>query len=127
MKKKILVVDDEIDFLEMLKLRLEANNYSVVTAMDGNEALEKFKNEKPAAVLLDILMPGVDGLAALKNIRKMDKRLPVYMITAFSNDERFKAAMKLGASGFIVKTVDLKKEIENITTALNLADKYKAK
>ena len=68
-KNKILVVDDEIDFLEMIKLRLEANNYDVVTAMDGNEALEKFKNEKPSAVLLDILMPGMDGIETVKRLR----------------------------------------------------------
>jgi len=89
--------------------------------------LEKINKEKPNAVLLDVLMPGIDGLGVLKKIRKTDKDLPVYIITAFSNEERFKVANKLGASGFIVKTVDLKKEIENITTALNLSDKFKSK
>ena len=126
-RKKILVVDDEIEFLEMLRIRLEAAGYDVITATDGMSALEKVKTEKPRAVLLDVLMPGIDGLEVLKKIRKTDKDLPVYIITAFSNEERFKAANKLGASGFIVKTADLKKEIENITTALNLSGKYKPK
>ena len=126
-KHKLLVVDDEIDFLEMLKLRLEANDYSVVTAMDGNEALEKFKTEKPAAVLLDILMPGMDGIDVLKKIRKENSKVPVFIITAFSNEERFKMANKLNASGFIVKTNDLQKEIQNITSAIAISESFKGR
>ena len=126
-KKKILVVDDEVDFLEMIRLRLEANNYSVVTAMDGNEALEKFKNEKPSAVLLDILMPGMDGIDVLKKIRKDDPKVPVFIITAFSNEARFQIANKFNASGFIVKTNDLQREIQNITAAIGIAEDFKGR
>ena len=124
-KQKILIVDDEIDFLEMLKLRLEANNYSVVTAMDGNDAIEKFKNETPAAILLDILMPGMDGIDVLKKIRKEDTKVPIFIITAFSNEERFKLANQYNASGFIVKTNDLQKEIQNITSAIAISESFK--
>ena len=124
-KRKILVVDDEIDFLEMMRLRLEANNYSVVTASDGNEALEKFRKEKPVAVLLDILMPGMDGIDVLKKMRSEDTKIPIFIITAFSNEERFKLANKFNASGFIVKTNDLQDEIKNITTAINISENPK--
>lgn len=126
-RKKILIVDDEIDFLEMMKLRLEANNYSVVTAMDGNDALEKFKTEKPAAILLDILMPGMDGLDVLKKIRKENDRIPIFIVTAFSNEERFKQANKFNASGFIVKTSDLQREIQNITSAIAISEDFKGR
>ena len=102
-KRKILVVDDEIDFLEMIRLRLEANNYSVVTAMDGKEALEKFKKEKPVAVLLDILMPGMDGIATLKEIRKLDKKIPVIMFTAYPDTKVLKGTESLGISALIPK------------------------
>lgn len=124
-KKKILVIDDEPDFLELIKVRLEANNYEVITASNGEEGLEKVKQVKPDAVLLDILMPGIGGLQTLKEIRRIDKNLPVFIVTAFSNEERFKLASDLKASGFIVKTNDLGKEVNNINSILNIAPRYK--
>ncbi len=126
-KRKILVVDDEIDFLEMIKLRLEANGYNVITAMNGNEALEKFAKEKPSAILLDILMPGMDGIDVLKKIRKENTNIPVFIITAFSNEERFKIANKFNASGFMFKTNDLQREIQNITSAINISKDFKGR
>ena len=126
-KRKILIVDDEPDFLEIMSARLEADDYEVTTAANGDAALNYVKNEKPDAVLLDILMPGIDGLEVLRRIRKMDESLPVYIITAFSTDERFKEANKLGASGFIVKTDDLAKEVENITSALDMSARFHKK
>lgn len=125
MKKRILVIDDETDFLDLLRIRLEANDYEVVIAGGGKEGLEEIKKKKFDAVLLDILMPGIDGFMVLKKIKQFDKTLPVFMITAFSTEERFKMANKLNAAGFIVKTNDLKEEIEHITGALRLSGRYK--
>jgi DNA-binding NtrC family response regulator len=113
-KKKILVVDDEVDFVNIIKIRLEANNYEVITASGGKEALEKVLRDKPDVVLLDVLMPEIGGIDALAKIRQTDKDLPVFMITGFSNEERFASANKLNATGFIMKTSDLQKEIEKI-------------
>jgi DNA-binding NtrC family response regulator len=126
-KRKILIVDDEPDFLSVMSARLEANDYEVTTAANGEEALSHIKNDNPDAVLLDILMPGMDGLEVLRKIRKMDESLPVYIITAFSTDERFKTANRLGASGFIVKTDDLAKEVDNITSALDMSARFHKK
>ena len=126
-KRKILILDDEPDFLEVMRTRLEANDYEVTTVASGEEALGYVKNDKPDAVLLDILMPGIDGLEVLRRIRRMSESLPVYIITAFSTDERFKAANKLGASGFIVKTDDLAKEVDNITSALDMSARFHKK
>ena len=126
-RKKILVVDDEVDFIEVIKLRLESNDYEVITAYNGEDALKRIKEEEITAVLLDILMPGIDGLEVLKRIRKVDENLPVYMITAFSTEERFKAANRLGASGFIVKTDDLDKQIKSITSVIDMADRSRGK
>ena len=124
-KKKILLVDDEPDFLEVIKIRLEANGYEVITASNGKEALETLKKEKVDAVLLDILMPQMNGIEALKNIRQDNKQLPVFMLTAYSDKINFSLANELGASGYIVKTSDLQKEIENVNAVLRVADKYK--
>jgi two-component system, NtrC family, response regulator GlrR len=124
-KKRIVVVDDEPDFIKMIKLRLESVGYEVITASTGTEALGIIKKHKPAAVLLDILMPGMDGLEVLKTIRAQDKNLPVFMVTAFSTQERFELANQLRASGFIVKTSDMKREVENITSAIMIASGFK--
>ncbi len=124
--KKILIVDDEPDFLELFSMRLEANGFKVVTAKNGIEALEKVEKEKPDAVLLDVMLPpGIDGLEVLKRIRKKDKKLPVFMISAYSTDEMFKLAEKFGSFGYIVKTGDLQKEVEHVVSALNVSDRYK--
>ena len=124
-RKAILVVDDELEFLKMIRLRLEANNYQVVTASTGQDALDKIKQYKVDAVLLDILLPDINGIDILKEIRKTRKDLPVFIITAFSSEDRFALANKFNASGFIVKTDDLQKEVDNITSVIRLADKFK--
>lgn len=124
-QKKILLVDDEPDFVELITKRLELNNYEVTAAANGKDALNKLQVEQFDAVLLDIRMPEVDGLSVLKAIRKHNKNLPVFMLTAYSEEGRFKQANKLGASGYIIKTSDLQKEIENITSILHLSGKFR--
>jgi len=126
-KKKILVVDDEADILEIMRARLKANGYDVVTAVNGKDGLEQFAKEKPDAVLLDVMMPQIDGIDVLRRIRQENAFVPVFMITAFSNEERFKLANTLNASGFILKTSDLQAEIGNITASIKIAEKYKKK
>lgn len=123
-KKKILIVDDEADFLKMLKMKLE-DQYDIITASSGREALAMIKSGNPDAVLLDLVMEGMDGLEVLKNIRKTDKNLPVFMLTAFSDLERVNEANKLRSSGFIVKTDNLEKQLRCIHSALGLSDKYR--
>ncbi|MDD5691744.1 MAG: response regulator [Candidatus Omnitrophica bacterium] len=117
LKKKILIVDDEVDFLEVIKTRFLANNYQVITASTGEEALQKFDKENPNALLLDIMMPGLDGLSVLEKIRSKNKHIPVFITTAFSSEERFRTANKLNATGFILKTDNLKEQVANITEA----------
>lgn len=124
-KRKILLVDDEVDFMDLMQTRLEANGYDVTTSNNGKDALKKIKEVKPDAVLLDIMMPEMDGLSVLKEIRAGDAALPVFILTAFSNEERVKTAGKLNATGFIVKTQDLGAEIKNITQAIEIYEKFR--
>lgn len=126
-KRKILIVDDEVDFQEILKKRFESNGCDVIIVNNGKAALEAVRAKKPDAVILDIMMPELDGLAVLKEIRATDSRLPVFFITAFSNEERVQMANKLNASGFIIKTQDLGKEIKNMLSVIDIADNYKEK
>lgn len=124
-KKKILLVDDEVDFRELAKARLEANGYDVIALSDGKDALDRIRIDKPDGVLLDIMMPGIDGLTVLKDIRALDPDLPVFLITAFSNTERREIARKFNASEFILKTDDLQTEIVNMTALIDIAAKQK--
>ncbi|MCX5701186.1 MAG: response regulator [Candidatus Omnitrophica bacterium] len=103
--KKILVVDDEPDLVAFVKLRLEAHNYSVVTAKDGKEALSVFDKENPDLVLLDILMPKIDGLKVCQTIRKdpSKARIPIIMLTAKDRSDDIHKAKEVGANGYIVK------------------------
>lgn len=107
-KKKILIVDDEQDLLDFVKLRLEANNYTVITAIDGDEALLVFKKERPDLVLLDILMPKLDGFKVCQMLKKdpLTKNIPVIMLTAKDRLDDIKQAKHAGANGYIIKPFD---------------------
>ena len=117
-KLKILLVDDEPMFIEIIKTRLEANDCHVESASNGKEALEKTESNSFDGVLLDILMPVLDGMATLEILRKNDKALPVFMLTAFSTQDRMEQARKVGATGFLVKDAELKTEIINVLKQL---------
>lgn len=124
-KKKILVVDDEQEIVTLMRSRLEANGYEVITANNGKEALEKAEKDKPDALLLDIMMPAIDGLSVLKEIRSKDRTIPVFIMTAFSNEEKVKIASQFNASGFFSKTLDFSREIPSIAAAIEIAEKIK--
>jgi len=70
---KILIVDDETEFIRVVQVRLEANGYEVITANDGEEGLEKAESEHPDLILLDIVMPKMNGYSMLKEVRKNEK------------------------------------------------------
>jgi DNA-binding NtrC family response regulator len=99
----ILVVDDDPDIREVLADRLESLGYRVVTAANGMKGLEVLERENPRLVLLDIEMPGMNGLEMLGEIRKRELDVPVIMITAYGTIERAVEAMKEGAYDFIPK------------------------
>ena len=124
-KKKILIVDDEEEIVMLMRSRLEASGYEVITANNGKRALERVEADKPDALLLDIMMPEIDGLCVLKEIRSKGGRIPVFIMTAYSNEEKIKTASVLDASGFINKTHDFSREIPNIAAAIDAAEKIR--
>ena len=104
--KKILVVDDERVIRNLLKEFLNRKGYDVYTASDGRGAIAQVKEIRPHIVLLDIMMPGIGGMDALKEIRRIDPRVGVIMVTAISDQELGKRAMELGACDYITKPLD---------------------
>ncbi len=85
-RAKILLVDDDPDFIEATKTVLESRPYEIITALSGEEGLQKARAEKPDLVLLDIIMPGVDGFQVCQQLKKDPQlsQIPVIMITSFS-------------------------------------------
>jgi CheY-like chemotaxis protein len=83
---KILLVDDDLDFVEATKTVLESKPYQVITALDGDEGLQKVRDEKPDLILLDIIMPLKDGFMVCERLKKDPQlsKIPVLMLTAFA-------------------------------------------
>ena len=102
---KILVIDDEKPTLSMFRLFLEAWGYSVLTAENGSEGLEIFRKEKPAIVITDIKMPGIDGLAVLQEILDVDPNALVIVITGHGDADLAQRAMENKAVAFIHKPI----------------------
>ena len=118
---RILVVDDEIVICDVLKEFLTLKGHEVHTALNGRGAIAKAKVERPHIVLLDILMPGMRGLNVLKEIKRLDPRIAVLMITGVMNKDVAKTAIALGAYDYISKPVDFEYlESVLITKILNL-------
>jgi two-component system alkaline phosphatase synthesis response regulator PhoP len=104
-KTRVLTVDDEGHILELLKYNLESNGYEVLQAESGEEALEILEKEKVNLVLLDLMLPGMDGLAVLRAIRSNEslKRTPVIMLTAKSEEIDTVLGLEMGADDYIAK------------------------
>lgn len=101
---KILIVDDTLFMRLSLKMMLERQGYQVVgEAANGSEAILKYNQLKPDLVTMDITMPEMDGITALKAIKKIDKSAKVVMISALGQESTVRDAIVSGASGFIVK------------------------
>ena len=105
MKKKILVVDDEKDLVEMLKMRLEGSGYSVITAFDGEAGLELAKKEMPDIILLDLMMPKKDGYEVCGELKKDNKykKIPILILSAKGQGSDRTAGIAVGADGYVVK------------------------
>ncbi|MBI5166121.1 MAG: response regulator [candidate division NC10 bacterium] len=108
-KPKILVVDDENLIVTMIKDFLEANNYQVITAIDGEEGLHKARAEKPNLIILDVMMPKLDGykVARLLKFDVRYKHIPIIMLTARAGTVDRDVSLKSGADAYLVKPLDL--------------------
>lgn len=105
----ILVVDDSADNVAMMSLDLQQQGYRVVTASNGEDAITVAKQTIPNIILMDISMPGLDGLGATRRIREQEElsEVPVIAITAFGTEGFQRAAYDAGVSGYLTKPIDL--------------------
>lgn len=121
MFKKILIVDDEPLIVKGLKFSLEQDGYRTVAAYDGEAALKQFEEEKPDLILLDVMLPGVDGLEVCRMIRE-SSNVPIIMITAKGEDMDKILGLEYGADDYISKpfnVLEVKARIKNIFRRLN--------
>ncbi|AEH25209.1 response regulator [Pyrococcus yayanosii] len=117
---RILVVDDAA-FMRMLlkKILTQAGHQVVGEASNGKEAVEKYKQLKPDLVTMDIVMPEMDGITAVKEIMKIDPNAKIIMITAVGQEAKVMEALKSGAKGYIVKPFQAPKVIEEVNRVLS--------
>ncbi len=105
--KAVLVVDDDPKNLELLAVKLSQQGYRVITAQSGKDALESIKLEKPGLVLLDIMMPEMNGIETLKGIKALEPSIPVAMVTAVWDEDEARKAIEAGAYEYITKPIDM--------------------
>ncbi|MBX7244734.1 MAG: response regulator, partial [Candidatus Sumerlaeaceae bacterium] len=108
-KAKLLVVDDEADALYSFRRLFERSDYQILEANSGAQALAIVRDEKPDVILMDIRMPGADGIATLKEIRKSEPRTPVVLMTAYASTQSTIEAMKAGAFDYVLKPFEIEK------------------
>ncbi len=118
-KQKILVVDDEIHILELLKYNLESNGFEVVEAETGESAVEILKTCAVDAVILDLMLPGIDGIEVLRQIRQsLNPLLPVMMLTAKNEEIDAVIGLEMGADDYIGKPFRIRELISRIKSVL---------
>lgn len=117
MSEKVLLVDDDIEFLDTLSERMRTRGMEVSTSSSGVEALKKVERETYDVIILDLMMPGVDGLEALEVLKAKRPELQVILLTGHATVEKGIEAMKLGAMDFLEKPVDLSLLTEKIKKA----------
>ena len=104
-KKRILLVDDETDLVEMVKFRLEANDYEVLTAGDGQAALEIARKERPDLIILDVMLPKMDGYKVCSLLKKDTRyaNIPIMMFTAKATETDLKLGSEVRADAYLTK------------------------
>jgi two-component system, OmpR family, response regulator CpxR len=120
MKIKVLLVDDEKAFIQTLAERLEVRDFGTETALDGYEAISKIKEKDFDVVVLDVLMPGMDGIETLKEIKSLKPLVNVIMLTGHATVETAIEGMKAGAYDYLMKPTETEDLVDKITKAYKI-------
>lgn len=123
MAERILVTDDEPDVLMIVQTGLEAEGYDVITATNGQDALDIAEREQPDLILLDVMMPNMDGFEVLGKLKEGDKtaKIPVIMLTGLSDRSKIQQALVSGIDYYVVKPFDFDDLTTKVRTALEEA------
>jgi len=115
MPKKILIIEDDRFLRELMSRKLLSLQFDVAVAVDGEEGLEKIKSEMPDVVLLDLILPGINGFEVLENAKKnpVTAKIPVIILSNLGQSEDIEKGLKLGAEDFLVKAHFTPQEIVN--------------
>jgi two-component system OmpR family response regulator len=116
-KFKIMVVDDEVDFLETIVKRLQARGIEVTGVESGYQALEVLDQRSPDVIILDVKMPGMDGIETLRKIKKKKPLTEVIMLTGHASVESGIQGMQLGAFDYVMKPIALDELLEKVRQA----------
>ncbi|SDK41150.1 response regulator [Natronincola ferrireducens] len=123
-RRTILVVDDEEHILELIKFNLEKNGFEVLTSDNGEQALELLQNNVVDLVILDLMLPGIDGLEVCKGIRQIDnfKKLPIIMVTAKGEETDRILGLELGADDYVTKPFSVRELVARAKAVLRRAE-----
>ena len=123
--KKVLIVEDEHAILELVKLYLEKEGFRTVTAMNGIEALKRVKEDKPDLVVLDLMMPHIDGLEVCKRLRSTPEtaKLPIVMVTAKAEESDTIVGLELGADDYVTKPFSPKALVARVKALLRRVER----
>jgi DNA-binding NtrC family response regulator len=117
MRVRVLLVDDEMDFVEVLAERLETRGFGVRKAFSADEALRMLEEEKADVVILDVLMPGMDGIEALEQIKKLYPLIEVMMLTGHATIDSAINGLRLGAYDYLMKPTETEDLVSKILRA----------
>lgn len=122
-KKRILVVDDEVAIVRVLQDSLEISGFEVLTAYDGVQAVETAIQEKPDLIIMDVTMPIMDGLTAVRNIRSRPEtaHIPIFMLTARGQESDEQAGYEAGANRYFTKPLSVRQLTREIRETLGVS------
>jgi two-component system alkaline phosphatase synthesis response regulator PhoP len=118
--KKILIIEDDEHIIELLRFNVENNGYSVLTATDGHDGLEKAINELPDLILLDLMLPGIDGIDICNKLKNKErtKNIPIMMLTAKGHETDKILGLELGADDYITKPFSVRELMTRIKVVM---------
>jgi two-component system, OmpR family, alkaline phosphatase synthesis response regulator PhoP len=120
MRPKILVVDDELDMVELVAFNLRAEGYEVITATNGLEALNQARSALPDLILLDLMLPEIDGVAVCEILRRLPStaQIPVIMVTAWTSEASRIVGLEAGAEDYVTKPFSPRELVLRVTRTL---------